>query len=183
MAGVPRAAASLCAGGGHVSGCLAAARALSLQDLAHECFPPHLGKSAEEMHAFMLSSFCAAATCRWQQCAPRPSPVVAACRRPALDGVPSSVRFAVADGARLHLALRPVSAQARRREKLLEPLARNRPSGAYVRGLLVCCVAALVLIFYAAALLQWHSRVASDENSLTYALRALGVKRKADKLM
>lgn len=40
------------------------------QDVAHACFPPHLGKAAETLHAFMLSTLCEAATCRWQLCGP-----------------------------------------------------------------------------------------------------------------
>jgi hypothetical protein len=38
------------------------------QDLAHLCFPPHAGATAERLYAFMLSSFCEAVTCRWREC-------------------------------------------------------------------------------------------------------------------
>eukprot|EP00892_Ulva_mutabilis_P005420 jgi/Ulvmu1/324/UM001_0328.1 len=35
------------------------------QDVAYQCFAPIHGQAAEELHAFMLSTFCAAATCSW----------------------------------------------------------------------------------------------------------------------
>jgi hypothetical protein len=40
------------------------------QDVAHACFPPHLNRAAESLHAFVQASFCEAATCRWRECAP-----------------------------------------------------------------------------------------------------------------
>ena len=39
------------------------------QDMAHACFPPDGGAAAEELHAFMLTTLCAAVTCRWSECA------------------------------------------------------------------------------------------------------------------
>jgi hypothetical protein len=38
--------------------------------LAHSCFPLSAGDAAEELHAFMMTTFCEAATCRWSRSAP-----------------------------------------------------------------------------------------------------------------
>lgn len=38
--------------------------------LAHQCFPRSAGPAAEHLHAFMMQTFCEAATCRWSRFAP-----------------------------------------------------------------------------------------------------------------
>ena len=37
-----------------------------MQDYAHTCFPHHLGKNAQELHAFFTTTFCAASQCNWR---------------------------------------------------------------------------------------------------------------------
>lgn len=40
------------------------------RELAHRCFPQSAGPASEHLHAFMMSTFCEAATCRWSRCVP-----------------------------------------------------------------------------------------------------------------
>lgn len=40
---------------------------MQCEDVVHRCFPPHKGRTVAGLHAYMMSNFCAAATCRWKE--------------------------------------------------------------------------------------------------------------------
>ena len=163
------------------------------QDVAHACFPPHAGGTAEVLHGFMLSTLCEAATCRWQLCVLRS---LMECQRLAgLSELLASTCCFFRDWRSTCRSSRSATPADRlqcenclagvcRREELLGPLAKNPHAEAYMRTVRLLVVAFVCVAIYFAVLVQWSSRNKARELDLMGRARALwtGQKRGGRKL-